>query len=103
MGGCGATITRRRPRSATSGCPPMAALYDNILRRRSILSRQVLLGAVESACDAAEGGEPPRAPVLALFKEAMAKGRAEIRQRFEGEIETEAHLANDGPAVLAST
>jgi len=82
----------------------MAALYDTILRRRAIISRQALLATIERICgDAAEGGEPPRAPVLAAFKDALAAGRAEIRRRFEGEAEKDAQLVNDGPAVLAAT
>src|SRR5262245_53139382 len=82
----------------------MAALYDNILRRRAIIRRQALLAEIERLCaDTAEGGEPPRGPVLTLFKETLAKGRAEIRRRFEGESEAGASLANDGAAVLAAT
>ncbi len=43
--------------------------------------------------------EPPRPPVLALLRDALTKGRAEIRRRFE----EPGPLRNDGPAVLVAT
>src|SRR5258708_17411122 len=45
------------------------------------------------------GGEPPRRAVLALLREALVEGRAEIRRRFEAP----GPLRNDGDMVLAAT
>ena len=78
----------------------MAKPYDQIPDRRRIVRRraleETLAGLVE---DLPTGGEPPRAPVLALLRDALAKGRAEIRRRFE----EPGPLKNDGPAVLVAT
>jgi [protein-PII] uridylyltransferase len=78
----------------------MAKPYDQIPDRRVIVRRraleEALAGLVE---DLPTGGEPPRAPVLALLRDALAKGRAEIRRRFE----EPGPLKNDGPAVLIAT
>jgi len=78
----------------------MAKPYDQIHDRRAITRRraleEALAGLVE---DLPTGGEPPRAAVLALLREALAAGRAEIRRRFEAP----GPLRNDGPAVLAAT
>ncbi|TWT14789.1 [protein-PII] uridylyltransferase [Reyranella sp. CPCC 100927] len=85
-----------------------AGHYDHIPRRRDIIDRKALMAAIETLLDDAPAGtEPPRAPTLALFKEALAKGRAEIRHRFYGDSSDRTGGAtrglNDGPAVLAAT
>ncbi|MBV8168694.1 MAG: hypothetical protein JO021_17995, partial [Alphaproteobacteria bacterium] len=49
--------------------------------------------------DLPTGAEPPRAAVLALLRDALARGRAEIRRRFE----EPGPLRNNGDQVLAST
>ena len=49
--------------------------------------------------DLPTGAEPPRPAVLALLREALATGRAEIRRRFE----EPGPLRNDGDQVLAAT
>jgi [protein-PII] uridylyltransferase len=75
-------------------------LYDQIPRRRDIVDRKALTTALqELLADQPPGSEPPRAPTLALFKETLTGGRAEIQRRFN------AHAAghNDGPGVLAAT
>jgi [protein-PII] uridylyltransferase len=78
----------------------MAQPYDNIPDRRVIVRRRKLEeGLARLAEDMPPGGEPPRAPVLALLRDALTAGRAEIRRRFE----EPGPLKNDGPAVLAAT
>lgn len=78
----------------------MAKPYDQIPDRRAIVRRRVLEEALARLVeDLPAGGEPPRTPVLALLREALAKGRAEIRRRFE----EPGPLKNDGPAVLVAT
>ncbi len=78
----------------------MAKPYDQIPDRRKIVRRRVLEEALAALVeDLPSGGEPPRAAVLAVLREALAKGRAEIRRRFEAP----GPLHNDGPAVLAAT
>ncbi len=78
----------------------MAQPYDEIPDRRAIVRRRTLEEALARLVeDLPDGGEPPRPPVLALLRDALAKGRAEIRRRFE----EPGALKNDGPAVLAAT
>ena len=78
----------------------MAKPYDHIPDRRRIVRRRVLEEALAALVeDLPSGGEPPRPPVLALLRDALTKGRAEIRRRFE----EPGPLRNDGPAVLAAT
>ena len=78
----------------------MAQPYDNIPDRRVIVRRRKLEESLARlAEDMPPGGEPPRAPVLALLRDALTAGRAEIRRRFE----EPGPLKNDGPAVLAAT
>src|SRR5512134_3332902 len=78
----------------------MANLYDHIPDRRKIVRRRALEEALAALVeDLPPGGEPPRPPVLALLRDALADGRAEIRRRFEAP----GPLHNDGPAVLAAT
>ena len=78
----------------------MAKPYDHIPDRRRIVRRRVLEEALAALVeDMPSGGEPPRPAVLALLRDALAKGRAEIRRRFEAA----GSLHNDGPAVLAAT
>lgn len=78
----------------------MAKPYDHIPDRRRIVRRRGLEEALAALVeDLPSGGEPPRPPVLALLREALARGRAEIRRRFE----EPGPLRNDGPAVLAAT
>jgi hypothetical protein len=56
-----------------------AGPYDHIPRRRDITDRKALMTAIDTLLgDAPAGTEPPRPQTLALFKEALAKGRAEI-------------------------
>ena len=78
----------------------MAKPYDHIPDRRRIVRRRALEEALAALVeDLPTGGEPPRPPVLALLRDALAGGRAEIRRRFEAP----GPLRNDGPAVLAAT
>ncbi|HQS15910.1 [protein-PII] uridylyltransferase [Reyranella sp.] len=78
----------------------MAQPYDEIPDRRRIVRRRTLEEALAHLVeDLPDGGEPPRPPVLALLRDALTKGRAEIRRRFE----EPGPLKNDGPAVLAAT
>jgi [protein-PII] uridylyltransferase len=78
----------------------MAQPYENIPDRRAIVRRRTLEAALSRLVeDLPQGGEPPRPPVLALLRDALTKGRAEIRRRFE----EPGPLKNDGPAVLVAT
>lgn len=78
----------------------MAKPYDRIPDRRSIVQRRLLEDALAGLVeDMPAGSEPPRAEVLGLLRDALAKGRAEIRRRFE----EPGPLRNDGPAVLVAT
>ena len=78
----------------------MAKPYDLIPDRRKIVRRRALEEALAALVeDLPSGGEPPRAPVLAILRDALTAGRAEIRHRFD----EPGPLRNDGPAVLAAT
>ena len=78
----------------------MAKPYEQIPDRRAIIRRRALEDALAKLVeDLPSGGEPPRTPVLALLREALATGRAEIRRRFE----EPGPLRNDGDMVLAAT
>lgn len=79
----------------------MAKPYDEIPDRRRIVRRRALEEALAALVeDMPAGGEPPRTAVLALLRDALTKGRTEIRRRFE---EEKGPLRNDGPAVLIAT
>ena len=78
----------------------MAKPYDQIPDRRAIVRRRALEDALATLVeDLPTGAEPPRPAVLALLREALATGRAEIRRRFE----EPGPLRNDGDQVLAGT
>ena len=78
----------------------MATPYDHIPDRRAIIRRRVLEESLAKLVeDLPTGNEPPRTQVLALLRDALAAGRAEIRRRFE----LPGPLRNDGPVVLSST
>ena len=78
----------------------MARPYNQIPDRRAIIRRRDVEEALARLVeDMPTGNEPPRPAVLAALREALAKGRAEIRRRFEGTTPQR----NDGPMVLAST
>jgi [protein-PII] uridylyltransferase len=78
----------------------MAQPYDDIPDRRAIVRRRTLEAALARLVEnLPQGGEPPRPPVLALLRDALAQGRAEIRRRFE----EPGPLKNDGPAVFVAT
>src|SRR4029450_10071966 len=78
----------------------MAKPYDQIPDRRAIVRRRALEDALAALVeDLPTGAEPPRPAVLALLREALATGRAEIRRRFE----EPGPLRNDGDQVLAAT
>src|SRR6267378_2316057 len=78
----------------------MAKPYDQIPDRRAIVRRRALEEALAVLVeDMPTGGEPPRPAVLALLRDALAEGRAEIRRRFEAP----GPLRNDGDMVLAAT
>ena len=78
----------------------MAKPYDQIHDRRAIVRRRALEEALAKLVeDLPTGGEPPRPAVLALLRNALAQGRAEIRRRFE----EPGPLRNNGDMVLAST
>ena len=77
----------------------MAKPYDQIPDRRAIVRRRALEDALATLVeDLPTGGEPPRPAVLALLRDALAAGRAEIRRRFE----EPGPLRNDGDQVLAA-
>ena len=78
----------------------MATPYDSIPDRRAIVRRRALEEALAALVEDRPTGDVPRPEVLALLRDALAAGRAEIRRRFEDE---KGKLRNDGPAVLAAT
>jgi [protein-PII] uridylyltransferase len=78
----------------------MAKPYEQIPDRRAIVRRRALEEALAKLVEDLPGGaDPPRPAVLALLRQALSEGRAEIRRRFE----TSGLLRNDGDLVLAST
>ena len=78
----------------------MAKPYDQIPDRRAIVRRRALEEALAKLVeDLPPGNEPPRPAILALMRDALAAGRAEIRRRFE----EPGPLRNDGDMVLAAT
>jgi [protein-PII] uridylyltransferase len=78
----------------------MATPYDSVPDRRAIIRRRALEEALAHLVeDVPTGADLPRPKVLALLREALTAGRAEIRRRFE---ET-GPLKNNGPAVLVAT
>jgi [protein-PII] uridylyltransferase len=78
----------------------MATPYDSIPDRRAIVRRRALEETLATLVeDVPTGADLPRPQVLAVLREALASGRAEIRRRFE----QPGPLKNDGPAVLAAT
>ncbi|MBM3648224.1 MAG: [protein-PII] uridylyltransferase [Alphaproteobacteria bacterium] len=78
----------------------MAKPYDQIPDRRAIVRRRAVEQALAQLVeDLPTGAEPPRPAVLAILRDALAAGRAEIRRRFE----EPGPLRNDGDVVLAST
>ena len=77
----------------------MARPYDSIPERRDIVRRRSLAEQLEQLVEDRPPGDIPRAEVLALFRQALAGGRTEIRRRFEAP----GPLRNDGPSVLAAT
>src|SRR5579883_1241220 len=78
----------------------MATPYDSVPDRRAIIRRRALEEALAHLVeDVPTGADLPRAKVLALVREALTSGRAEIRRRFEGH----GPLKNNGPAVLVAT
>jgi [protein-PII] uridylyltransferase len=78
----------------------MATPYDHIPDRRAVIRRRALEeGLAALVEDLPTGNEPPRSQVLALLRDALTAGRAEIRRRFE----VPGPLRNDGPVVLSST
>ncbi|HEX4110978.1 MAG TPA: [protein-PII] uridylyltransferase [Stellaceae bacterium] len=52
---------------------------SQILRQREIIDRRAVAAALAAL---AEKGEPPRAKVAALLKDALDRGRAEVKARF---------------------
>ncbi|HSI00901.1 MAG TPA: [protein-PII] uridylyltransferase, partial [Reyranella sp.] len=78
----------------------MATPYDSIPDRRAIIRRRALEDSLAQLVeDVPTGADLPRPKVLALLREALAGGRAEIRRRFEAP----GPLRNNGPAVLVAT
>src|SRR6185503_17351609 len=78
----------------------MSTPYDSTPDRRAIIRRRALEEALAALVEDRPTGDVPRPEVLALLRDALAAGRAEIRRRFEDE---KGKLRNDGPAVLTAT
>src|SRR5580704_11382244 len=55
---------------------------SHIERQREIVDRRALLAALVGLAEQA-GGEPPRAKVVEILRQALHAGRAEVRRRFE--------------------
>jgi len=63
---------------------------SQIQRQREIIDRRAVLAALDTLAEGT-AGEPPRGKVVEILRDAVQKGRAEIRQRFEhGATGTEA-------------
>src|SRR6185369_909758 len=78
----------------------MATPYDSIPDRRAIIRRRALEDSLAHLVeDVPTGADLPRPKVLALLRDTLARGRAEIRRRFEDA----GPMRNDGPAVLVAT
>src|SRR4029450_13694624 len=61
----------------------MAKPYDQIPDRRAIVRRRALEDALAALVeDLPTGAEPPRPAVVALLREALATGRAQIPRRI---------------------
>jgi [protein-PII] uridylyltransferase len=56
---------------------------STIARQRDIIDRRVLSEELSNAVHASQSPGLERAPLVAILKAALAKGRAEIRRRFE--------------------
>jgi len=62
----------------------MATPYDSVPERRAIIRRRALEQALAHLVeDVPLGADLPRPKVLALVRDALAAGRAEICRRFE--------------------
>ncbi len=57
----------------------------HISKRRDIIDRKALVGALDDLVGWSGYSPKTQARVLEIFKEALGKGRAEIRRRFEEE------------------
>src|SRR6266852_2332473 len=55
---------------------------SHIERQREIVDRRALLAALVALAGQA-GGEPPRAQVVEILRQALQTGRAEVRRRFD--------------------
>ena len=55
-------------------------MTSQILRQREIIDRRILASALEALT---ESGEPPRPRVVETLREALEKGRVEVRHRFD--------------------
>ena len=56
---------------------------DRVADRRAIISRRRLLAQLEKPLECHAPGSEQRAAILALLKDALAAGRAEVRRRFD--------------------
>ena len=70
----------------------MARPYDSIPERRRIIRRRALEDELAQLVEDRPLGDIPRPELLAKLRDALARGRAEIRRRFD----------TDGTAVRAN-
>ena len=89
-----ATASRFRGNVArlSSGLPQGRGAISTIVRQRDIIDRQKLNDELSAVARSTKSPSLDRAPLVAVLKTALAKGRAEIRRRFEEK--------GDGPAVI---
>ncbi|MEO3427762.1 [protein-PII] uridylyltransferase [Pelagibius sp. CAU 1746] len=77
------------PGGTAAALPPEEALAEasgaQIDNPRSIVNRRRLMAGLGEIFDEVPAGPRQRAAVLALLKQALAAGRAEVRRRFEEE------------------
>ncbi len=67
-------------------------MTSTIVRQRDVIDRQKLNEALSAAARSTKSPSLDRAPLVTVLKAALAKGRIEIRRRFDDK--------GDGPAVI---
>jgi [protein-PII] uridylyltransferase len=89
-----ATASRFRGNLArqSAGLPQGRGVIGTITRQRDIIDRQKLNDELSAVARSTKSPSLDRTPLVTVLKAALAKGRAEIRRRFEEK--------GDGPAVI---
>src|SRR5215472_15576752 len=86
ISGARAGVSDRRkakPATAMVAAPQGRSVMGTIARQRDIIDRRSLTSELCGAARTIEGPNFDRAPLAPPLKAALARGRAEIRRRFE--------------------